>query len=137
MLEDILKSIKVPTERPNCRYAKSVDIWINAALRKLGHEERVGRVRWCLNSDLSPAVARAKFIVAFKEYIFINLEFSSTFFENTKNQAQRREIVYHEVAHVVDSFESRPYIKGHSENWKRLMKQAGMPAKTSYGLVRK
>lgn len=136
MLEEYLKSIKIPIKcSTNLRYAKSVDIWINAALRKMGQEDKVGRIVWCVNEELSPAVARAKFIVVFKEYIFVNLEFSSLFFENTTGQAQRREIVYHEVAHVVDSFESHPYVEGHAKNWKRLMKLAGVPAKTSYRLV--
>lgn len=136
MLKEFLKTIEVPLERPTgLRYAKSIDIWINSALRKMGREDKVGQIVWCVNEDLGKVVARSKFLVVFKEFIFLNLEFSPLFFENTTGQSQRREIVYHEVAHVVDSF-SAGYDGGHSKNWKRLMKLVGMPTKTSYKLVK-
>lgn len=133
-MKDILGSIELPTEHPpGIRYAKSIDNWINAALRKMGREDKVDRIVWCVNKDIAPFVARSKFLVVFKEFIFLNLEFSPLFFENTTGQAQRREIVYHEVAHVVDSY-SASYNGGHGKNWKRLMKSVGMPAKTCYTL---
>lgn len=153
-MKDILSSIELPIERPpGIRYTKSIDIWINAALRKMGREDKVGQIVWCVNEDLgfaetprapglcpgldiAPVVARSKFLVVFKEFIFLNLEFSPLFFENTTGQAQRREIVYHEVAHVVDSF-SGDYDGGHGKNWKRLMVNAGCRPKTSYVLKRK
>lgn len=123
-------------EKPvNLPYAKSIDIWINAALLKLKLEDKIGKIHWQLNEELSGVVARAKFLEIMNMKVFTFLEFSPTFFYNTKSQKQRREIVYHEVAHVVDSY-SATSTGGHNKNWKQLMKLAGVPAKTSYELIR-
>jgi hypothetical protein len=137
MLEVLISELKQKQAwrpDPKLPYVKSINIWINAALRKMGREDKVNRIKWCVNETIAPAVARAKYIVVFNEYIFTMLEFAPTFFYNTTSRAQRREIVYHEVAHVVDSF-SAGYNGGHGKNWKRLMKQVGMPAATTYDLM--
>jgi predicted SprT family Zn-dependent metalloprotease len=132
----ILKLRSERKEKPvNLSYSKSIDIWINAALRKLKLEDKIGKIHWQLNEELSGVVARAKFLIIMNEKVFTYLEFSPTFFHNTQSQKQRREIVYHEVAHVVDSY-CAGSSGGHNKNWKYLMKLAGVPAKTSYELIR-
>ena len=76
-LEEIL-ILKLRSERKekpvNLSYSKSIDIWINAALRKLKLEDKIGKIHWQLNEELSGVVARAKFLIIMNEKVFQWLE---------------------------------------------------------------
>jgi len=116
-------------------YAKDVSRWIKSALKELGHGDKA--VQWQLNDDLGRgfgrAVALAKYIEVMDMRFFIRLEFGPMFFENTTGPAQRKEIVYHEIAHVVDCWNGSKKL-GHGKSWKALMKTFGLPPKTCYAL---
>ena len=117
-------------------YARDVNRWIREALVRLGFDSKK-KVHWQENKDLGSgvgcAIARAKYIEILGMRYFTYLEFGPMFFKQTTGPAQRKEIVYHEVAHVVDCWNGAKRL-GHGKSWKALMKQLGLPAKTCYTL---
>ena len=133
--EILTKTIGVRKSNKGLPYASEVSRNISSALRALGHPARV--VRWQMNEELGrgvgDAIARAKYIEVLDMRFFTYLEFGPMFFENTTGREQRKEIVYHEIAHVVDCWNGAKRL-GHGKSWKALMKQVGMPAKTTYNL---
>ena len=102
------------------KFDRSVRIWINAALKKMDAASHVGLLFWKWNSRMTSTMGRA--------YLPSYIEFSLPLFEKA-TPAQRRQVVYHEVAHIVDGYNftynpKRP----HSKSWRALMHRAGVPA---------
>jgi len=131
----VFRAVGVKKPNKHLPFAKSVSRWIASALVELGHAGK--NVHWQANEDLGSdvgcAIARAMYIEVFGTKYFTYLEFGPMFFENTASQEQRKEIVYHEVAHVVDCWNGAKYL-GHGKSWKALMAQLGLRARTCYAL---
>jgi len=133
--EVLTKALGVRKTNKDLPFAKDVSRWVRAALTELGHKTK--KVHWQANDELGRdvgcAIARAKYIEIWGVKYFTYLEFGPLFFENTTGAKQRKEIVYHEIAHVVDCWNGSKRL-GHGKSWKLLMKQFGLPAKTCYAL---
>ena len=116
----------------NQKYSKSINRWIRSALSKMGYSGSNQKVVWVYNPTLTEAIGRAKFISVGEWHFFTYLEFSPTlFYQATPDQ--RRQVVYHEVAHAVDSFNGtyNPS-SSHGKTWKDLMRLARVLAVLHY-----
>jgi len=117
------------------RFDRSVGIWIDAALKRMDTPGLVGKLSWVWNPQLTSTMGRANSLILMNFlgtgvhwHMPTTVEFSPELFERG-TITQRRETVYHEVAHAVDMFRGtynprRP----HGKSWKNLMEMAGVPA---------
>jgi hypothetical protein len=117
---------------PTGKYDRSVRIWIDAALKKMGAGNLAGSIHFQWNPRLTRTIGRANFfelatLFPKNPYLPKFLEFSPELFERA-SVIDRRETVYHEVAHAVDAFNGTYNAnKPHGPSWKELMKKAGVP----------
>ena len=115
----------------------AIDKWVAAALKKMGAANRIGTVHWVYNEHLADVAARCKFISVGNWHYFAYIELSPTFFVHAPNSI-RRQVIFHEVAHAVDSFmETYTQEDSHGKPWKALMKLAGVPAVLHYYINKK
>lgn len=119
-------------ENPAPKYSKSICIWIDAALHKMDAPLQDSKILWRYNPLLTSVIGRAKFISVGDWHFFTYLEFSPTLFGRATPE-QRRQVVYHEVAHAVDNFNGtyNP-CRAHGKTWKSLMTKAGVPPTLHY-----
>lgn len=118
-------------------YDGAIDKWVNVALKKMGAANRVGTVHWVYNEQLSGVAARCKFISVGDWHYFAYIELSPIFFAHAPHSI-RRQVIFHEVAHAVDSFmETYNQDRSHGKSWKALMKLAGVPATLHYYINKK
>lgn len=112
---------------------KSIDVWVRAALRKMGAPSHFN-LKWKWNPRMTRAIGRAnlillpKFLGGRDWWMPVGLEFSPDLFA-AASQKDRRETVYHEVAHAMDAY-AGTYSprRQHGKTWKELMALAGVPA---------
>lgn len=118
---------------PTGKYDRSIRIWIDSALKKMNASGLVGRISFKWNPNLTSTIGRAQFVEMASlfpsaPHLPAYLEFSPKLFDRA-SAVDRRETVYHEVAHAVDAYHGTYNVKKpHGKSWKTLMRKAGVPA---------
>jgi predicted SprT family Zn-dependent metalloprotease len=117
------------------KFDRSVQVWVNAALKKMGATNLVDKLKWVWNPRLTSTMGRAhllhfpRFLSGEDWWMPKWIEISVPLFEKA-TPAQRRWLVYHEVAHAVDGYHGTyDPSKPHGKSWKNLMREAGVDAK--------
>jgi hypothetical protein len=115
------------TDEP--KYSRSINRWIAAALKKLDAPDLIGKVNWVYNPNLTSTMGYVRLYHILDWHLVHRIEFSPELFRRARPE-QRRQTVYHEVAHVVDGWRGtyNPK-KPHGRSWKGLMRTLGIPAK--------
>lgn len=95
-----------------------IEAWIAVALTKMGAHELIDKVPWSWNKPMTRVMGKAYLQQR-------RMEFSPDLFSRA-TEAECRETVFHEVAHIVD-YHQNTYVQGasHGGTFKRIMQRAG------------